>query len=95
MHCWAGAEISHNLAASEVWHPCQHAIALLVLTEVPQKKGPDAELVALQVIEAAIENVKLKQQIFADLEKACKPDAILSSNTSTIDISLVRMILGV
>ena len=44
-----------------------------------------------QVIEAAIENVKLKQQIFADLEKACRPEAILSSNTSTIDISLVSL----
>ena len=44
----------------------------------------------MQVIEAAVENVKLKQQIFADLEKACKPDTILSTNTSTIDISVVR-----
>lgn len=42
----------------------------------------------MQVIEAAIENVKLKQQIFADLEKACGPQTILSTNTSTIDISL-------
>ncbi len=31
----------------------------------------------------------MKQRIFADLEKACRPDAILSSNTSTIDISLI------
>lgn len=28
-------------------------------------------------------------QIFADLERACKPDAILSSNTSTIDLTLI------
>lgn len=41
------------------------------------------------VIEAAVENVKLKQQIFADLEKACSSHAILSTNTSTIDISVV------
>jgi enoyl-CoA hydratase/3-hydroxyacyl-CoA dehydrogenase len=41
------------------------------------------------VIEAAIEDIKLKQQIFADLEKACKAQAILSSNTSTIDIEVV------
>lgn len=31
----------------------------------------------------------LKQRIFADLERVCRPDAILSSNTSTIDISLI------
>ena len=47
----------------------------------------------MQVIEAAIENVKLKQQIFADLEKACGSHTILSTNTSTIDISLVRAAL--
>ncbi|KAK9827372.1 hypothetical protein WJX81_002997 [Elliptochloris bilobata] len=41
------------------------------------------------VIEAALEDVGLKQKIFADLEAACRPDAILSTNTSTIDISLV------
>ena len=37
----------------------------------------------------APQNIPLKQKIFADLEKACRPDAILSSNTSTIDISLI------
>lgn len=42
-----------------------------------------------QVIEAAVENIQLKQQIFADLERACSPEAILSSNTSTIDITLI------
>lgn len=36
-----------------------------------------------------LEDVGLKQRIFADLEKACRPDCILSSNTSTIDISLI------
>eukprot|EP00198_Chlamydomonas_reinhardtii_P010029 XP_001699366.1 predicted protein [Chlamydomonas reinhardtii] len=41
------------------------------------------------VIEAVIEDIPLKQKIFADLEKACRPDAILSTNTSTIDIELV------
>ncbi|KAK5794462.1 Peroxisomal fatty acid beta-oxidation multifunctional MFP2 -like protein [Gossypium arboreum] len=41
------------------------------------------------VIEAVIENVSLKQQIFADLEKFCSPHCILASNTSTIDLSLI------
>lgn len=41
------------------------------------------------VIEAAVEQLPLKQQIFADLERACKPDCILATNTSTIDIKLV------
>ena len=35
------------------------------------------------------QNLKIKQQIFADLERACRKDAILSTNTSTINIELV------
>ncbi|MBA0800044.1 hypothetical protein Gohar_010508 [Gossypium harknessii] len=41
------------------------------------------------VIEAVIENVSLKQQIFADLEKYCPPHCILASNTSTVDLNLI------
>ncbi len=38
------------------------------------------------VIEAAVEKMDLKIQIFEDLDKACKKDAILVSNTSTFPI---------
>lgn len=41
------------------------------------------------VIEAVIEKVSLKQQIFSDLEKYCPPHCILASNTSTIDLNLI------
>ncbi|CAM6095074.1 unnamed protein product [Calypogeia fissa] len=41
------------------------------------------------VIEAVIENVDLKQSIFADLVKYTSPDCVLSTNTSTIDLNLV------
>ncbi|XP_022930236.1 glyoxysomal fatty acid beta-oxidation multifunctional protein MFP-a isoform X1 [Cucurbita moschata] len=41
------------------------------------------------VIEAVIEKVSLKQQIFADLEKYCPPHCILATNTSTIDLELI------
>ncbi len=36
-----------------------------------------------------IEDIGLKQRIFADLEAKCSPQCILSTNTSTIDINLV------
>jgi enoyl-CoA hydratase/3-hydroxyacyl-CoA dehydrogenase len=36
-----------------------------------------------------VERVDLKQSIFADLEAATRPDCILSSNTSTIDLNLI------
>ncbi|RAL54328.1 hypothetical protein DM860_001456 [Cuscuta australis] len=41
------------------------------------------------IIEAVIEDVNLKQNIFADLEKYCPPHCILASNTSTIDLNLI------
>ncbi|CAA2985912.1 glyoxysomal fatty acid beta-oxidation multifunctional MFP-a [Olea europaea subsp. europaea] len=41
------------------------------------------------VIEAVVENVSLKQQIFSDLGKFCSPHCILASNTSTIDLNLI------
>ncbi|KAL6190955.1 hypothetical protein ACLB2K_037349 [Fragaria x ananassa] len=41
------------------------------------------------VIEAVIEKVSLKQEIFADLEKYCPQHCILVSNTSTIDLNLI------
>jgi len=41
------------------------------------------------VIEAAPENLELKQQIFADIERAAGPEAILASNTSVIPIGRI------
>jgi 3-hydroxyacyl-CoA dehydrogenase len=38
------------------------------------------------VIEAAFEGMALKKEIFAELDRACKKGAILSSNTSTLNI---------
>ena len=48
-----------------------------------QEGVADADL----VIEAATENIELKQKIFKDLDAFCKPSAILSSNTSSISIT--------
>ena len=41
------------------------------------------------VIEAAPENLELKQKIFSDVEKAAPTEAILASNTSVIPISKI------
>jgi len=41
------------------------------------------------IIEAAVEKMDLKIQIFKDLDKVCKPDAIFASNTSTFLIEKV------
>ncbi len=39
------------------------------------------------VIEAVFEDMDLKKKIFAELDKVCKPEAILATNTSTLDIN--------
>ena len=41
------------------------------------------------VIEAAAENVELKCKIFQELDKLCKPTAILATNTSSISITRI------
>lgn len=41
------------------------------------------------VVEAAIENMKIKKEIFAELDEICKPETILASNTSSLSITEV------
>ena len=45
----------------------------------------DADL----VVEAAIESLAIKKRIFTDLDKICKPETILASNTSSISITAI------
>jgi len=39
------------------------------------------------VIEAVVENLAVKQQVFTELDRVTRPDAILASNTSSISIT--------
>ncbi len=41
------------------------------------------------VIEAVFEGLALKKEVFTELDRVCKPGAILASNTSTLDIDLI------
>ena len=50
----------------------------------------DADL----VVEAAIENLDIKKSIFAELDKICKPETILASNTSSISITAIAAATG-
>ena len=45
----------------------------------------DADL----VIEAAVEKLEIKQSIFAELDKLCKQETILATNTSSISITAI------
>jgi len=44
------------------------------------------------VIEAVFEDMAVKKQVFAELDKVCKPGAILASNTSTLDVNEIAAV---
>jgi 3-hydroxyacyl-CoA dehydrogenase len=41
------------------------------------------------VVEAVFEGMELKKQVFAELDRVTRPDAVLASNTSTLDIDAI------
>jgi 3-hydroxyacyl-CoA dehydrogenase len=41
------------------------------------------------IVEAVFEGMELKKQVFAELDRAARPGAILASNTSTLDIDAI------
>ena len=41
------------------------------------------------VVEAALEDLPLKQKLFAEIEQHVRPDTILASNTSVIPITKI------
>jgi 3-hydroxyacyl-CoA dehydrogenase len=43
------------------------------------------------IIEAVFESMDLKRKIFAEIDKIAKPDAILATNTSTLDIAEIAV----
>ncbi len=41
------------------------------------------------VIEAAVENIEIKKEIFSELDGICKPETILATNTSSLSITAI------
>jgi 3-hydroxybutyryl-CoA dehydrogenase len=41
------------------------------------------------VVEAIVENRDVKTKLFAELDRICRPEAILASNTSSISITVI------
>jgi len=54
-----------------------------IKSSVNLSDAKDCEL----IIEAATENISIKKNIFEELDRSCKADAILASNTSSISIT--------
>lgn len=61
----------------------------LITASVDRQAAADADL----VIEAVFEDMAVKKEIFADLEKRVKPGTILASNTSALDVDEIASVL--
>jgi len=83
----AAAAISKMLKAQPA--PFMHAKNARLIT--PGNIEDDLEKLAHAdwVIEAIIEQPTLKQALYQKLEKICRPDTLISSNTSTIPLSVL------
>lgn len=46
------------------------------------------------VIEAVFEDLALKKEIFADLDRICGPDVVLASNTSALDVDAIASVMA-
>lgn len=46
------------------------------------------------VIEAVLEDLALKKEVFTDLDRLCRPEVILTSNTSSMSITEIAAVTG-
>ncbi|MBQ1486234.1 MAG: 3-hydroxybutyryl-CoA dehydrogenase, partial [Muribaculaceae bacterium] len=59
------------------------AILANITTTTDYADFADADL----VIEAAVENMQLKKEVFMELDKICKPETIFATNSSSLSIT--------
>ncbi|MEU4480943.1 3-hydroxybutyryl-CoA dehydrogenase [Micromonospora sp. NPDC023966] len=62
-----------------------------LLSRVDWQVGLDALHSVDLVIEAVPEHLDLKQRIFAELDRVCKPEAILATNTSSLSVTEISV----
>jgi 3-hydroxybutyryl-CoA dehydrogenase len=75
--------IDRQVAKGTITEDQKNATLKNITTSTDLNAASDSDL----VVEAATENAAIKKQIFVTLDKACKPEAILASNTSSISIT--------
>lgn len=72
-----------RIAKGKISQADADAILARISGTVDLEKAADCDL----VVEAAVENMKIKREIFSDLDRICKPETILASNTSSLSIT--------
>ena len=61
----------------------KNAVLANITTTTDYKALADSDL----IIEAAVETMDLKKELFKELDELCKPEAVLASNTSSLSIT--------
>jgi 3-hydroxybutyryl-CoA dehydrogenase len=101
-----GVEVGEKAVAhgrDTIEHSTGRAVARGKLSESEQRDLLDrisfaTDLSALAdvdlVVEAVPEHLDLKRQIFTDLDKVCKPEAILATNTSSLSVTEIAVATG-
>lgn len=83
----AGIEkgLSRQVAKGKMTEEAKNEILSRISGTTDLNLAADCDL----VVEAAVENMKIKREIFAELDVICKPETILASNTSSLSITEV------
>ncbi len=76
---------SNTVAKGRISQAAAEQRLALITPQLSHDGFDDADI----IVEAVFENMAVKQQVFAELDKIAKPDCILASNTSSLDIDAI------
>ncbi|MDS0528411.1 3-hydroxybutyryl-CoA dehydrogenase [Clostridium sp. SHJSY1] len=77
--------LEKQVAKGKMTEEDKEAILTRISGTTDMKLAADCDL----VVEAAVENMKIKKEIFAELDEICQESTILASNTSSLSITEV------
>ncbi|ACV62559.1 3-hydroxybutyryl-CoA dehydrogenase [Desulfofarcimen acetoxidans DSM 771] len=80
--------LSRAVSKGKMEAAAKDAVLAKIKTSTSLDDAKDADL----VVEAAIENMELKANIFKTLDVVCKPEAILATNTSSLPITQIAAV---
>ena len=80
-----GKNLDREVAKNKITAEDKTAVLKRIEPVVDRAKLADCDF----VVEAATEKFEIKSEIFRDLDRVCRPEIILASNTSSISITKI------
>lgn len=75
--------LSKLVEKGKMTEEAKNAVLANITTTTDYKALADSDL----IIEAAVETMELKKELFKELDQMCKPETVLASNTSSLSIT--------